>query len=210
VRAWLTPDSPAGALYGRPLFVPDAFIPIVWSHLDELAFEENWEAYGTMSTADAAAAMAQMMEDFRLNTISPDTSPVQTIIPVWAKYTDTALVFNLDTAVFQNGYYNYQTPAINNKTTWRVSLPAGNYFVYTLTTRNSACGIAHFQMDGTDFATLDCYAAALTRGVAASASGTIDLATGGDHLFSVKMSTKNASSSNYQFFIQAMILWRNP
>lgn len=208
MRAWLTPDSPAGALYGHPLFVPDAFIPIVWSHLDELAFEENWEAYGTMSAADAAAAMAQMMEDFRMNTIAPDTYPAMLEIPLFAKVNGNSLTWTSVPSQGTAGYWGYATPAVNIFTDWDVNLAADNYFMQVYYSKGASMGVAHFQIDGVDFGTLDMYQSTTNNNHFGRTSGHVTIVTPGFHTLTMKMATKNASSSNYDARISGLVLVR--
>jgi len=63
-RGWLTPNSGATETLCRPIFIPldDAlfFLAAVNGALNELTKEYNWEAFGDLTPAEAAAAMLDM------------------------------------------------------------------------------------------------------------------------------------------------------
>lgn len=63
---WLTPNDPQGAALCRPLTIPAEFIHVVSGALEELAAEWNWEAHGSLTPAESAAIMRQMIDDWYL------------------------------------------------------------------------------------------------------------------------------------------------
>lgn len=64
--AWLTPDELPTTGIRRWLCIPNtpALIAAVHGALLPLAYEENWELFGTQTPADTALAMSLMIEDF--------------------------------------------------------------------------------------------------------------------------------------------------
>lgn len=67
---WLTPDSAPTGYASRCVFIPDAvdWIAIVTGALLPLCFPQNFEAFGTSTPEDTAAAFSTMFDGFCFNT----------------------------------------------------------------------------------------------------------------------------------------------
>lgn len=64
MRAWLTPETATGDFVCRRLSIPVELLGAVTGALQELTFEHNWEAFGAVTPADAAALMLDMLMSY--------------------------------------------------------------------------------------------------------------------------------------------------
>ncbi len=103
-------------------------------------------------------------------------------------------------------YYN-SSAAQNDKISYLVTLDAGTYRLKTLQRTLANGGIATIQIDNVDVATIDSYSASATENVEKT-SAAISISLAGLHTVSLKMATKNAASSGYQFQYQILCLYR--
>lgn len=90
----------------------------------------------------------------------------------------------------------------NNYIEWDIWLEAGTYKCALIYRRNTDAGIFHIQLDGVDKGTVDSYAAAFDNNNYTEV-GSIAVASAGLKTFTLKMASKNASSSNYAGNIQS-------
>lgn len=64
MRAWLTPEAATGTYACRRLSIPVEMLHIVMGALEPLKYESNYEADGTMTPAQAAALMIEMLNTY--------------------------------------------------------------------------------------------------------------------------------------------------
>lgn len=207
--AYLTPDTPDGDPIGRILYIPNTLVPAVNGALSELTYPFNWEQYGDMTPADAAQAAQDMLDAYYSSEIPMTISPTQIVIPLAHRFTDTGLIWNSDANENGAGYWTYSPAAINTKTTWRIRVMPGEYFLSMGYQSANSMGIVTAQIDGVDVATRDMYSASLTRNNLGSISPPFDISDSEYHELTLIMKSKNASSSNYQARYTSMILTRN-
>lgn len=97
--------------------------------------------------------------------------------------------------------------AQNDEIAWDVVLAAGTWTVEVVHFKASTAGIYSVRFDGVDKGTVDGYAAAQTANARGSVSG-ISVASSGKVRVSLKMATKNASSSSYFGYVSHLQLRR--
>lgn len=93
--------------------------------------------------------------------------------------------------------------AQNAEISWDIWLEAGTYKYAQIATHGTSVGIHHIQLDGSDVGTIDGYAGANSNNNYAEVTGIV-IATAGVKTFKLKMATKNASSSNYEAYINSV------
>lgn len=101
---------------------------------------------------------------------------------------------------------NFTTHAINDRVgIGNFFVPvAGTYTAYLIATTDSTHGMAHFIINGTDCAQIDCYSAVAAHNAVLSASlGTL---TVGQKNLSISVDSKHASSTDYNMAFQAIII----
>lgn len=64
MHAWLTPETATGDLVCRRFSIPAEMLGAVTGALQELSFEHNWEAFGAVTPAEAAALMLEMLDTY--------------------------------------------------------------------------------------------------------------------------------------------------
>lgn len=102
-------------------------------------------------------------------------------------------------------YTRVVTPYINNEYEIELLLAAGNWRINWMVTSSSSSGQVRFRVNGVDttyFA--DWYSATQTPNLITSNNTLIEIGTDGNHKISWKSTAKNASSSNYNFWLQAV------
>jgi hypothetical protein len=117
------------------------------------------------------------------------------------------IVANLATAIFSGYLTNATGVAQNDEITWPVSLSAGTWTISMIHHTFTDRGIYTFRLDGSTVGTIDGYSAGSTLNVVSTITG-IAVAASGKKTLSVKMATKNASSSNYSFLSPLICLVR--
>lgn len=102
-------------------------------------------------------------------------------------------------------YTRVVTPYINNEYEFEVLLAKGEWnFNYMAFTNNSS-GQVRLRVDGVDTAFLnEYYSAVQVVNVISNHSDPVTISTDGIHKISFKMVSKHASSSNYNFWLQAL------
>lgn len=97
--------------------------------------------------------------------------------------------------------------AQNDEYGWDVILGAGTWTISLTHYKGSTYGIASVRLDGTTVGSVDCYNASTTWYNPASITG-VSVASSGKKRLSIKIASKNASSSGYYAAIQAFALRR--
>lgn len=97
--------------------------------------------------------------------------------------------------------------AQNDEASWYLLLGKGTWEFWLAYVAGPAMGIASCRLDGTQFTTVDMYAAATAANQTATASG-IAVAVDGRHTLTLKMTSKHASSSGYGARISRLALRR--
>lgn len=117
-----------------------------------------------------------------------------------------AWMWNLLPSQMHNGSWNNSAGAQNDSCNYLFGVSGGTYNLNCWYIKNSNAGIITFLIDGVSVGTIDAYAAVLTynqssiiRGVAISQ---------GAHRMTIKIATKNASSSSYFSNITSFTLQR--
>lgn len=110
---------------------------------------------------------------------------------------------------FQNTYIygslldNSATHAQNDEITFKVYLMAGTWALDVMYTKSSSFGIMTISIDGSSIGTVDAYAGSTEVNKISEITG-ITVATGGLKTVSIKIATKNASSSSYNCYLGAL------
>jgi len=163
--------------------------------------EEGFETdTGLRKIGDGATAWTSLSYDrsfYEPWTVDIDTA--QSVVNTgWASPTPGAILYSS---------YNLSSGAQNAEIGWDVVLSAGTWTVQlTHYTINSA-GIYSVRIDGVEVGTIDGYAASGGPDHVSVVTG-IAVATGGKRRVTLKMATKNASSSSYYGLIQHLQLRR--
>lgn len=116
---------------------------------------------------------------------------------------DTVFV---DTAVAYNGTKR-NGGAINDEINFDVSLAKGTWIVTILSATTNSFGIVSVQFDEVEKGTIDLYTSSLVPNVRSSVTG-IAVPTTGKVRLKLKVTGKNASSSNYYAYLQHIQLKR--
>jgi hypothetical protein len=201
-KQFLTPDF-GGDVVCRPLFVPSEYLPYINYVLQLLTFEQNWEQLGAVTPADAAATMAAMFETYLIGDCMPTPTPEFAMFLSDAReiVAGNNLAYNLGSTYFLNGAQYQSPPAQNDKTKIRVQLGEGLYSIRMLGTTRANAGIVHVLIDDVDVGTIDWYSATTLTNTIKTLN---NVPFNGDlqHEVAFLVSTKNASSSGYQFEVQ--------
>lgn len=114
---------------------------------------------------------------------------------------------NVDTACWYNGGYLNSSLAVNDSTTYKVFFEVGTYVFKLVAFRNTNRGIMTVKINGGTVGTIDMYGTA-TRNSVYSISG-ITINNRGLYDLELVALSKNASSSAYGMYIQAITLYRS-
>jgi len=123
-------------------------------------------------------------------------------VGTWAVVSDTA-------AVWLGGQLHNSPGSVNDEVgIGQFYVPAsGDYTVYSLTKKGADQGIIHAFINGVDLGTYDTYNGSITYNNLGSISlGTL---TSGLKALSLKIATKNGSSSGYNVFICSLLVMRD-
>lgn len=209
---WLTGDDIPEDQACRVIRVPNdpTFIHAVSGALLDLTYASNWEQHGTLTPEEQAAAFDQVYIDY---TQSICIEPEDMIYPKSfmtfghvARLVGSGVLQHLFLANTQFGQYTrVQTPYINNEYEIEVLLARGNWLFNYMALSNNSSGIVRFRLDNTDTVfSNDYYSSVQTLNLISNNTQNVAVATDGIHKVGFKMSSKNASSSNYNFFLQAV------
>jgi hypothetical protein len=197
---WITPDSTGDSNVARCLSVPVKLQPAVNWALDQLTFADNWEQIGTLTPQECADAFVDVLSAYYA---SEDCTTMETpnhAFALWRELDELAgndLLLGIFASQELNGAWRQSTPAINDQMQWEVMLSEGTYDLTVYGLKNNASGIQHWILDGAEDAqTIDLYAASQTLNQMITIS--VVVVGSGLHTIVCKMSSKNASSSNYQ------------
>ncbi len=103
-------------------------------------------------------------------------------------------------------FYNV-TNAQNDRVDYYVWLSKGTYTLSLFQTQG-AMGICTYYLDAASLGAIDWYNASDLYGVVDNTLTGISVTTSGKHTFSVKVTSKNASSGNYYAYLHSMAWFR--
>ncbi len=112
----------------------------------------------------------------------------------------------LDPTYYYGGS-RYTSGAQNDQISWPVVLSAGTWTIEVVCFKNSANGIISLQLDGVEVGTVDTYAGSGSANNFVQVAG-ITVSVAGKKTLTLKMTSKNASASNYYGNIQHVRLLR--
>lgn len=117
----------------------------------------------------------------------------------WADelYTTYNLTTELEPSQEYSTYTYQTTPALHDIATFSVFLQNGTYYLQMLSSLNPNCGIATIYIDGVNVAGFDMYSALQVFNY--SNRFLVNIVGSGCHTITIKMDSKNASSSGYAF-----------
>lgn len=181
-----------------------------------VATDTIWDAVGDLAVGTGADTAARLAKGTQGQILTVDTSTATDLawadgpwlVPVpytakpyattgtWALYAAGALYLNA-------GQVYDSTPAINNYIAWKVHLAAGTWTFRFLFDKTAASGISTVSLGGSTIATVDAYNGSTTRNNESTTTGIVVAATGVYELKFLQAS-KNASSSNYGWYLNAM------
>lgn len=102
-------------------------------------------------------------------------------------------------------YTRVVTPYINNEYEIPLLLAAGNWRMNWMVTSSNSSGQVRFRVNGVDTTYFtDWYSATQTPNLITTNNTLIEIGTDGNHKISWKVTAKNASSSNYNFWLQSV------
>lgn len=130
------------------------------------------------------------------------------INPLMRPYSHTGFgSVSLDVTALQNGY-RWSSGAQNDLINWYVPLQEGTWNLELLYWTSSAYGIYSVQLNDVQKGTIDGYSAATVKNVRSEITS-IAVGASGVQKLTLKMATKNASSSAYYGVFVGVKLWRN-
>jgi hypothetical protein len=171
-------------------------VPTVDGALNDLVDVYQWEKFGTMTPIEAVdACMSMILAYYDSEVTMPGTNIGS--LPILANAgTGSAIAITIASGQFQNGYYEWVTPAINNFLEWVIDVPKdGDLFLFILYSKRNQNGIMTFNWDGATVGTVDGYSSAATANNIATVA--VSSVTKGRHTLRMQTSSKNAASSNY-------------
>ncbi len=161
-----------------------------------------------IAAADVAADVATQAELDAVSALADAAFPWLINVDVFHTSVDQV---NFDTvtaaASLIMGGFKLSTGAQNARIAWDVVLHAGTWTVELLHRKDANVGIYSVQLDDVEKGTIDGYVTPAVSNVRSSVTG-ITVATTGKKRLSLKMLTKNASSSSYFGVISSVILKR--
>lgn len=197
---WLTPDSTGDSMVARCLNIPLSILPHVNGALETLRFSQNWEEQGDMSIEDTITLVEDMLIAYYESEGCGMADTPREFFALWAQgqiISGTAQIFSVLATQEYNGYWEQSTPAINDNIEFTAMLEEGTYDLTVLYRKSASNGIQHWLIDGVeDSQTIDCYSSSAVQNVETTIS--VQVVGSGLHTIQCKMSTKNASSSNYR------------
>jgi hypothetical protein len=111
-----------------------------------------------------------------------------------------ALIWTSNTSQAGAGYYQRSAIAINDEIEWLVAFPTGTYHIEYMAVKSSNSGIMTFLLDGGSISSHDLYAAVTALNTRGSSSN-FNVDIGSVKTLTIRVSSKNASSSNYATLI---------
>ena len=202
---WLTGDEIPTGTKCREIRVPDdpTFVSAVSGALLDLTRPENWEQHGTLTPQQMADAMLDAYFSFAE---SECVEPMVQVYPEQFFIHPTQLENNGSgalTFVNLSNLFNAMSVSILpvaqfNQMQVEVFCRAGQYDLFIAGQRNTTYGISTIHIIGAETdPTLDWYNAAAQVNIVQSQQ--VMFPNEGQNIIQLKMLTKNASSSNYDF-----------
>lgn len=111
-----------------------------------------------------------------------------------------AIIWTSNTAQAGAGYYQRSAAAQNDDVEYLVAIPVGTYHIEYLVAKTSSSGIMSLSLDGGLISAHDLYAAVAATNTRGSSSN-FNVTSGGVKTLSIKVASKNASSSGYASLI---------
>lgn len=102
--------------------------------------------------------------------------------------------------------YTNSTTTQNDQIDFLIGVSGGTYTIVLMYTKATSVGIATILVDGSSVGTIDMYAGSTTNNNVSSLTG-VSIAAG-RRTISIKIATKNASSSQYRIFFNSLGLFR--
>lgn len=149
----------------------------------------------------------QLMDTALLNVVYPKRVIIRP--DEYETISGTALTWVADTGQRWGGVFHQTTPAINDKYFFiNIQLRKGNYHWRLLTQKSNSAGIVTLAINNVNKTTIDLYnSTTLKDQLLTGADFTV---SSNDNLIELRMLTKNASSSNYDFRWNMLDLeWEN-
>lgn len=208
---WLTGNSIPEDEFCRVIRVPNdpVFIHAISGALLELTYAGNWEQQGTLTPEQQAAAFDDVYVAFTQSECIEATDLVYPknfmAFGQQAKLVGAGALQYVFLANTQFGHYTrVVSPYINQEIAFDMLLAAGNWEFQWLSITNNSSGIHRFRIDDTDTTTInDYYSATQAVNVQSTPTPLQVIANDGIHRLSFKATSKNASSSNYNLWLQA-------
>ena len=209
---WLTGDEIPEETFCRVIRVPNdpVFIHAVSGALLDLTYAQNWEQAGTLTPQQQADAFDQIYIDFTQEMcIEADDLIYPKSFMAFghiAKMVGSGALQQIFLANLQFGQYTrVVTPYINQEYEIEVLLAKGNWRFNWLAITNNSSGINRFRVDRTDtIFQNDYYSATQLINQQTVNNQTVEIATDGIHTVGFLNNGKNASSSNYNMWLQVI------
>jgi len=196
---YLTPDPADFNEVCRVLVIPAGYAAVVMGALSELTMPYRWEEVGD-SVEDAVEKMRVMIDNaYETECSSMAETPREVMFLWWQGVVNAgnALQLNIAASEVLNTWWRQNTAAINDEMKFTAMLEEGTYDLTVLYRKSTAGGIQHWIIDGAEDAqTIDTYATSGTLNNETTIS--VAIVGSGQHEIKCKMSSKNASSSNYE------------
>lgn len=191
---YLTPDEPTGFVEVR-FQVPNTLTPHLSGGLASLLEPWKWEQFGTLTPDETVDLLTTMfLGGYR----GPDVGHVpETVNVVVLK--PSATLGSITTQLWNNSQWAiriYHNSVVNNYLEYTVNLGVGEWSLSVWTARDTNKGIVTVTVDGTQVGTFDGYSYSLMENSERVVEG-INIASAGNHLLRLTVTSKNASSSGY-------------
>lgn len=209
---WLTGDEIPVDSFCRVIRVPNdpTFIHAVSGALLDLTYAQNWEQHGLLTPQEQADAFDQIYIEFTQEMcIEADDLIYPKSFMAFghqAKMVGSGALSHifLNTLQFSQ-YTRVVTPYINNEYQFEVLLAKGNWNFNYMSLTNNSSGHVRLRVDGVDTQYInDYYSATQLVNQISQNNQPIAISTDGIHTVGFKMAAKNASSSNYNHWLQAL------
>lgn len=191
---YLTPDEPTGFVEVR-FSVPDTLTPHLFGGLASLLEPWKWEQHGSLTPDEVVQLFTTVFLDgYRGPDVghAPETVDVVVLKP-------SATLGSITLQLWANSSWAiriYHSSAVNNYLEYTVNLGVGAWSLSVWTARDTNKGIVTVTVDGTQVGTFDGYSFSLLENQERVVPG-ISIASAGNHLLRLTVTSKNASSSGY-------------
>lgn len=192
--SYLTPDTPTGFVEVR-FSVPNTLTPHVFGGLASLLQPWKWQQHGTLTPDEAVQLLTDV---FLTGYQGPDVGHAPLTVDVPA-LRPTGSQGGITQQVWLDSFWGvkiYHGNGVNNYLEYTASLGVGEWSLSVWTARDNNKGIVTAYIDGTQVGTYDGYSVTKLENQVRVIPGIL-IASDGNHLCRLTVTSKNANSSAY-------------